>query len=243
MAGCAGEQQFGEGSSGAARAAVPGRMPSPRPWALPVFALPVSVPGATGRPNTGRPSAAPVSLAREPAGTVLRPRRSPASSGARPKTTSRAPALITLWQQVVLALLHDQSVSRLILLNIHQNSPGFWGEFCRRLNATRPRRMDRNLRLRAPDRRAPRPPDPPRQYPRDEWRKLSPQPEQGPQRQGAILNQHRQSLALTGQSIRATASSVKSAAARMLAHIHATIAAPPKWQHFALPFGPLLLCR
>jgi hypothetical protein len=43
--------------------------------------------------------------------------------------------------------------------------------------------------------------------------------------------------------IRATASSMKSAAARMLAHTHAAFMQIPKWQHFALPFGSLLLCR
>jgi hypothetical protein len=43
--------------------------------------------------------------------------------------------------------------------------------------------------------------------------------------------------------IRATASSVISAVARMLALAHAAISLTPKWQHFALPFGSLLLCR
>jgi len=50
-------------------------------------------------------------------------------------------------------------------------------------------------------------------------------------------------LALTGQSIRATASYVTSAVARMLVHAYAAILLTPKWQHFALPFGSLLLCR
>ena len=53
------------------------RMTTPRPWAFRVCVVPVFWPGATGRP-----SAAPVSLAREPARTVLLPRRSPASCGA-----------------------------------------------------------------------------------------------------------------------------------------------------------------
>jgi hypothetical protein len=57
------------------------------------------------------------------------------------------------------------------------------------------------------------------------------------------LPQHRKQLALTGQSIRATASSRKSAVARMLALSHAAISPTPKCQHFALPFGALLLCR
>ena len=39
------------------------------------------------------------------------------------------------------------------------------------------RRMDRGVRLRAPHRRSPRPPHPPRQHPRDEWRELQAQPE------------------------------------------------------------------
>lgn len=55
------------------------------------------------------------------------------------------------------------------------------------------------------------------------------------------LNQHR--LALPGQSIRATASYMTSAAARMLALADTLITPAPKWQHFALPFGSLLLCR
>ena len=50
-------------------------------------------------------------------------------------------------------------------------------------------------------------------------------------------------LALTGQSIRETASSVTSAVARMLAHTHAAFMPNPKWQHLALPFGSFLLCR
>jgi hypothetical protein len=29
----------------------------------------------------------------------------------------------------------------------------------------------------------------------------------------------------------------------MLAHAYAAIALTPKWQHFVLPFGSLLLCR
>ena len=44
------------------------------------------------------------------------------------------------------------------------------------------RRMDRNLRLRASDRRASGPPDPSRQHPRDERRQLSSGPKPGPQR-------------------------------------------------------------
>src|SRR5690606_13479725 len=43
------------------------------------------------------------------------------------------------------------------------------------------RRMDRDVRFRAPDRRAPRPAHPPRQHPRDERRELSPGPEPGTQ--------------------------------------------------------------
>ena len=39
------------------------------------------------------------------------------------------------------------------------------------------RRMDRGVRLRAAYRRSPRPPHPPRQHPRDEWRELQAQPE------------------------------------------------------------------
>jgi len=50
-------------------------------------------------------------------------------------------------------------------------------------------------------------------------------------------------LALTGQSIQATASYMTSAAARMLALVYTLIIPTPKWQHFALPFGSLLLCR
>ena len=76
-----------------------------------------------------------------------------------------------------------------------------------------------------------------------EWRKLSPRPEQGAPKQRLILNQHRQSLPLTGQSIRATASYMTSAAARMLAHAYPDITLIPKRQHFALPFGSLWLCR
>ncbi len=59
--------------------------------------------------------------------------------------------------------------------------------------------------------------------------------------QNLNLNQHK--LALTGQSIRATASYMTSAAARMLALVYTLIIPTPKWQHFALPFGSLLLCR
>ncbi len=50
-------------------------------------------------------------------------------------------------------------------------------------------------------------------------------------------------LALTGQGIRATASSVTSVVARTLAHTHAAFMPNPKWQHLALPFGSFLLCR
>jgi len=50
-------------------------------------------------------------------------------------------------------------------------------------------------------------------------------------------------LALTGHSIRATASYMTSAAARMLAYGCTLITPPSMWQHFALPFGPILLCR
>lgn len=105
------------------------------------------------------------------------------------------------------------------------------------------RRMDRNIWIRTPDRRTARPPDPPRQHPRDERRKLPPWPEQGASgnTQNLNLNPHR--LALTGQSIRATASYMTSAAARMLALVWTLIITAPKWQHFALPFGPILLCR
>ena len=39
------------------------------------------------------------------------------------------------------------------------------------------RRMDLSVRVRAPHRRSPRPPHPPRQHPRDEWRELQAQPE------------------------------------------------------------------
>ena len=56
-------------------------------------------------------------------------------------------------------------------------------------------------------------------------------------------NPDRHRLALTGQSIRATASYMTSAAARMLALVYALVIINPKWQHFALPFGSLLLCR
>jgi hypothetical protein len=48
---------------------------------------------------------------------------------------------------------------------------------------------------------------------------------------------------MKGQSIRATASSMISAAARMLAHVYAAISQTQKWQHFELPFGSLLLYR
>jgi hypothetical protein len=34
-----------------------------------------------------------------------------------------------------------------------------------------------------------------------------------------------------------------SAVARMLARDRTLITPPSKWQHFALPFGPILLCR
>jgi len=103
--------------------------------------------------------------------------------------------------------------------------------------------MDRNIWVRTPDRRTARPPDPPRQHPGDEWRKLPPWPEQGASSsaQNLNLNQHR--LALTVQSIRTTASYITSAAARMLALVFTLIIPNPKWQHFALPFGSLLLCR
>ena len=45
------------------------------------------------------------------------------------------------------------------------------------------RRMDRDLRLRAPDRGTARPSHPSRQYPRDERRQLPPQPKPRPQKQ------------------------------------------------------------
>ena len=44
------------------------------------------------------------------------------------------------------------------------------------------RRMDRDLRNRATDRRSARPPDPPRQHPRDEWRELQARAKSGPKR-------------------------------------------------------------
>ena len=45
------------------------------------------------------------------------------------------------------------------------------------IEGTALRRMDRGVRLRTPDRRAPRPPHPSRQHPQDERRQLSAQPE------------------------------------------------------------------
>jgi hypothetical protein len=46
-----------------------------------------------------------------------------------------------------------------------------------------------------------------------------------------------------GQSIRANASYMTSAAAGMLAQIYAAIISTPKWKHFPLAFGSLFLCR
>ena len=57
----------------------------------------------------------------------------------------------------------------------------------------------------------------------------------------AYSKRDRQKLALKGQSIRATASYVISADARMLERAHAAILLTPKWQHFTLHFGSVLL--
>src|SRR5665648_579010 len=76
--------------------------------------------------------------------------------------------------------------------------------------------MDRNLRRRAPHRRAARPADAPCQHPRDERRQLSPQPKQGAKDQGRSLTPR--GLAPKGQSALARASYMESARAKALIH-------------------------
>ena len=66
------------------------------------------------------------------------------------------------------------------------------------------RRMDRDLRLRAPYRRAARPADPPRHHPRDERRQLSPRPEPHAKDRGRSLTPA--PIGPTGQSALAHAS-------------------------------------
>ncbi len=99
------------------------------------------------------------------------------------------------------------------------------------------RRMDRNIRLRALDRRAARPADPPRRStglrratgatvpanPRNERRQLSSGSKPGATRQRPSLTASPRKLALTGQSAQATASYMKSADAWALAPAQAAL--------------------
>jgi DNA replication protein DnaC len=89
------------------------------------------------------------------------------------------------------------------------------------------RRMDRNLRVRAPDRRTARPHHPPRQHPRDERRQLSSRPK--PRPKGRLKHPRKIADAAYETPARATPS--------RRSHCGA------KWPTFAPPRGLVLLRR